>query len=191
VLQCILLQRRFQALAEREAQLQKAREEHKQYGAWLVEAHQQQAAETARLQALAATLAAQEEQMRVLVLQVGSASVVAVAPELFAQNSSDAGLVRGILHMTCQPQETVFHCCQQPTLDAHLAEQTAVYHFLCTAHKRWHLAVLLFCTCCCSSKRHMRTCQRSCSSWPRTVERWMGRGLPCRRQGKSWTIRSR
>jgi hypothetical protein len=65
------VQRRFQALAEREAQLQKAREEQKQFGAWLVEAHQQQAAETARLQALAATLAAQEEQMRVLVLQVG------------------------------------------------------------------------------------------------------------------------
>jgi hypothetical protein len=65
-----LLQRHCQALAEREAQLQKAREEHKQYAAWLVEAHQQQAAETARLQALAATLAGQEERMRALVLQV-------------------------------------------------------------------------------------------------------------------------
>jgi hypothetical protein len=65
-----LRQGRLQALAEREAQLQKARGEHKQYGAWLVEAHQQQATETARLQALAATLAAQEEQMRALLLQV-------------------------------------------------------------------------------------------------------------------------
>lgn len=66
-----LLQRRIQALDEREAQLQKVKQEQAQYGAWLVEARQQHAAEYARLQAFAASLDAQEEQFRALVLQVG------------------------------------------------------------------------------------------------------------------------
>jgi hypothetical protein len=85
----------LQSLAERETQLHKAREEHKQYGAWLVEAHQQQAAETARLQALAATLAAQEEQMRMLVLQVGGVSAAAMAGALQDSTYAHAGFLGG------------------------------------------------------------------------------------------------
>ncbi|WIA18366.1 hypothetical protein OEZ85_009830 [Tetradesmus obliquus] len=77
-----VFQRRIQALDEREAQLQKVKQEQAQYGAWLVEARQQHAAEYARLQAFAASLDAQEEQFRALVLQEAQSDLPAQQQQL-------------------------------------------------------------------------------------------------------------